>query len=106
MLSTFPTAEAAADVARVLVEERLAACVNVLPPIRSIYRWEGQVRDEPEVLAVIKTTADRFGELQDRLVELHPYEVPEIVALQATDANLAYVQWVTGETQTPAPSPG
>ncbi|HEX7699699.1 MAG TPA: divalent-cation tolerance protein CutA, partial [Kofleriaceae bacterium] len=73
VLSTFPSADVAADVAGTLVEERLAACVNIVPAVRSIYRWDGVIRDEAEVLAIIKTTAERVVAMRDRLVELHPY---------------------------------
>src|SRR5262249_40521623 len=78
VLSTFPDADTAARVARTLVDEQLAACVNLLPTVRSIYRWEGKVCDEAETLAVIKTTAERYAALAARIAELHPYQVPEV----------------------------
>ncbi len=100
VLSTFPDAAAAHAVAENLVSERLAACVNVLPGVESIYRWQGKVETSQEVLAVIKTTADRYPELEKRLRELHPYEVPEIVALPAAAVAESYLAWVTANTQT------
>ncbi len=94
VLSTLPSSDVAASIARTLVEERLCACVNVLPAIRSIYRWQGTVHDEPEVLALIKTTADRYDALAERLRALHPYEVPEILALDVAAGAASYLAWV------------
>jgi periplasmic divalent cation tolerance protein len=76
VFSTFPTEEKAAEIARTLVSEGHAACANLMPAVRSIYRWQGQICDERETLAVMKTTRERFEALRDRLVALHPYEVP------------------------------
>lgn len=96
-ISTAPDADTGARIAQVLVEERLAACVNVVPGVRSIYRWQGAIEDEQEVLLVIKTHAERVAALAERLRALHPYDVPELLALPV-DAGLApYLQWVTGE---------
>ena len=94
VLSTFPDADKAAQVARVLVEERLAACVNLVPTVRSIYRWQGQIQDDAESLAVIKTTAERYPDLAARLAELHPYDVPEILALALEDGHAKYLAWL------------
>ena len=99
VLSTFPDPVSAHAAAEKLVSERLAACVNVLPGVESIYRWQGNVETSQEVLAVIKTTADRYPELEKRLRELHPYEVPEIVALPAAAVAESYLAWVTANTQ-------
>ena len=99
VLVTAPSAEKAAELARQLVEERLAACGNVLPGIRSIYRWEGKVQDEPEALLVLKTHRDRFEALRDRVLALHPYQVPEVLALPVEAGNEQYLAWVTGETR-------
>ena len=96
--STFPSPEKAAEVARVLVGERLAACVNLVPAVRSIYRWEGELCDAAETLAVIKTTTERLAALQARLVELHPYDVPELIALPVAGGHAPYLAWVAGET--------
>jgi periplasmic divalent cation tolerance protein len=94
VLSTLPPGDVAAAIARTLVEERLAACVNLVPHVRSFYEWKGAVVDEPEQLAIIKTTADGFAALRARLVDLHPYEVPEVIALSAADGHLPYLGWV------------
>jgi periplasmic divalent cation tolerance protein len=94
---TAPDLEKATGIARALVEERLAACVNLLPGIRSVYRWEGSIEEDAEVLLVVKTRADRAGELVDRVVELHPYDVPEVVMLPAVGGSPAYLDWVREE---------
>jgi periplasmic divalent cation tolerance protein len=99
VLLTMPTAERAAELARTLVEERLAACGNVVPGLRSIYRWEGEVVDEPEVLLVVKTTRARFDALRDRVLALHPYQVPEVLALPVEAGSAAYLAWVGAETR-------
>lgn len=94
MLSTFPDPDKAAEVARALVDDRLAACVNLVPAVRSIYVWQGSVSDDTETLAVIKTTRDRYDALAARLRELHPYEVPEILAFEVAAGHAAYLGWV------------
>jgi periplasmic divalent cation tolerance protein len=94
VFSTFPTEDKAAEVARTLVSEGLCACANLVPPVRSIYRWQGQICDEREVLAVIKTTRERFDALRERLVALHPYEVPEVIALPVEAGHPPYLDWV------------
>ena len=102
--STCPDAAAAERIAATLVGERLAACVNVLPGLRSVYRWRGAVERADEVLLLIKTQPDRLQPLQDRLRELHPYELPELVAVE-TDVGLpAYLRWIADETR-PEPAP-
>ncbi len=101
VLSTFPDADTAARVARVLVEDRLAACVNVVPTVRSIYRWEGQVCDEAETLAVIKTTAERYAALAAKIAELHPYQVPEVIALPLADGHPPYLAWLAAQVARP-----
>ena len=97
VLSTFPSSEKAAEIARVLVDERLCACVNLVPAVRSIYRWQGAVHDDAEVLAIVKTTTERVQALRDRLIALHPYELPEVLVLPVTDGHTPYLAWVTGE---------
>lgn len=94
VLVTAPSADVAAAIARAVVEERLAACGNVLPGVRSIYRWEGKVQDEPEVLLLLKTQRKRFPELRDRILALHPYEVPEVLALPVEAGSDAYLDWI------------
>ena len=97
-LSTAPDGETAARIARALVEERLAACVNLVPAVRSIYRWQDRVEDEAEVLLVIKTRAERVAALAARLRALHPYELPELVALPVAAGLGSYLEWVAAET--------
>ncbi len=101
MFSTFPDADTAARIARALVEEQLAACVNVVPAVRSIYRWEGKVCDEAETLAVIKTTAERYAALAARITELHPYQVPEVIALPLADGHPPYLAWLAEQVARP-----
>jgi len=96
-LITAPDLETATRVARALVEERLVACVNLVPGLRSIYRWEGAVEEDAEVLLVVKTRADRTADLVDRVVELHPYDLPEVVMLPAVGGNPGYLDWVREE---------
>jgi periplasmic divalent cation tolerance protein len=97
-LSTFESADEAASVARTLVSEQLAACVNLLGPVRSIYSWEGKLCDSAETLAVIKTTRDRFDAMKTRLVELHSYKVAEVIALPVEDGHAPYLAWVAAQT--------
>ena len=95
VLVTAPTAEGAAEIARAVVEEKLAACGNVIPAIRSIYRWEGKVQDDAEALLVLKTERKRFRELCDRIVALHPYDVPEVLALPVEAGSDRYLDWLS-----------
>jgi len=85
--------------ARALVGERLAACVNVVPGVVSIYRWEGEVRRDEEVLLVLKTTVGRVEALRERVVALHPYEVPEVLALPVDQAHESYGAWVRSQVE-------
>ena len=94
VFSTFPSEDKAADIARTLVSEGLVACANLVPPVRSIYRWQGELCDERETLAIMKTTRERFDALRDRLVALHPYEVPEVIALPVEAGHAPYLDWV------------
>jgi len=99
VLVTAPSPEKAAEIARALVEERLAACGNVVPGLRSIYRWEGKVQDDAEALLVLKTTRGRFEALRDRVLALHPYEVPEVIALPVERGSDPYLAWIAAETR-------
>jgi periplasmic divalent cation tolerance protein len=98
VLCTFPNSEDAAGAAERLVSEGLVACVNLLRDVRSIYFWAGEIVNATEVLCLLKTRADRFDELAARLRELHPYEVPEIVAVKPSAVNEPYLNWVISET--------
>ncbi len=97
VLITAPDPETGRRLARALVEERLAACVNLVPGLRSIYRWEGAVEEEEESLLVVKTRADRLAMLTERVQALHPYDVPEVLALAVGGGSPAYLDWVRGE---------
>ncbi|QJE95459.1 divalent-cation tolerance protein CutA [Luteolibacter luteus] len=92
VLCTFPDLDQARQIGAALVERQVAACVNILPGAESIYRWEGKVERAGEVLSLIKTT--RYPELEAAIRELHPYEVPEIIALPLTTGLPAYLAWV------------
>lgn len=94
LVTTLPNADKAAEVARILVEEKLCACVNLVPAVRSIYRWQGAVSDETEALAILKTTRRRYDALAARLLSLHPYDVPELVALQPVGGHAPYFAWI------------
>lgn len=87
-------AEQADTLARALVESRLAACVNIVPGVESVYRWKGEVCREPECLLLIKTRAENFEPVRRRIRELHPYEVPEIVALPVAAGDGDYLAWL------------
>jgi periplasmic divalent cation tolerance protein len=95
VLCSCPDEAVAAQLARVLVEERLAACVSRLPGLRSTYAWEGALRDEPEVLLLIKAPQERYQALEMRIKTLHPYEVPEIIALPIVAGSASYLSWLT-----------
>ena len=99
VLCTFPDVEKARQTGTALVEAQLAACVNLLPGIESIYRWQGAVERAGEVLAIFKTTASAWSTFEQRLRELHPYDVPEIVALKPEQVAESYARWVMEETR-------
>jgi periplasmic divalent cation tolerance protein len=89
----------AVDLAKTLVEERLVACVNLVPGLRSIYWWQDKVEDEPEVLCIMKTRSNLFESLRDRVREMHSYEVEEIIALPIVAGNPPYLDWIRENTQ-------
>jgi periplasmic divalent cation tolerance protein len=99
VLTTIPTDVDAIAFGRALVDERLAACVNILPTMDSVYRWEGRVEHESERQVVVKTARERILALWERVRELHPYEVPEFVVLSIVDGNDAYLRWVGESTR-------
>jgi periplasmic divalent cation tolerance protein len=98
VLLTAPDPELAESLARALVEEGLAACVNVLPGVRSFYRWEGRFETAGELLLLVKTRADRAAKLAARVRELHPYELPEVLELPVAGGSPAYLEWVRKES--------
>ena len=91
---TFPDADMAAAVTKTLVGEKLIACGTILPGVRSIYEWEGKMEDASEVLVLFKTAGPAYAKLEKRLLKLHPYDMPEIVALEAGAASKGYAAWV------------
>ena len=94
VLTTTPSEEEARQIARALVGERLAACVNIIPKVESIYRWQDKVEEAEEYLMLIKTTESAFALLQEKLKELHSYELPECVALAMTAGSPSYLKWI------------
>mgnify|MGYP003587253856 CR=1 FL=1 len=98
-LCSCPDATSAEQLAGALVGERLAACINIVPGLRSVFRWQGSVQRESEVLLLIKTTRSRYPALQARLPQLHPYELPELLAVESVFGLPAYLQWVVESTR-------
>jgi periplasmic divalent cation tolerance protein len=97
VLITAPSADEGARLGRALVEERLAACVNIVPGLRSIYRWEGEMQDDAEALLIVKSSPALFEALEARVRELHPYEVPEVLAIPVAAGSAPYLRWLHGE---------
>ncbi len=95
VLFTAASGEEAARIGKTLVEENLAACVNVVPAVRSIFRWEGKLCDETEALGVVKTRKDRVEALTARVKALHTYKLPEVIALDVSGGSAEYLAWVT-----------
>ena len=91
--------DSAERIATALVAERLAACVNLLPGLRSVYRWQGKVEAAAEVLLLVKTSAEAYPALQERLRQLHPYELPELLAVEAASGLPEYLQWLAAESR-------
>jgi periplasmic divalent cation tolerance protein len=98
VMVTVGNGEEALSIARTLVEEKLAACVNMVPRIRSIYRWKGEICDEEEQLLIMKTRSELYPALQNRIRQIHSYEVPEIIAFPVTDGLSDYLNWVVDST--------
>jgi len=98
VLTTVPADDRGEAIARALVDERLAACVNLLGPMTSFYRWDGAVERGVERQLIIKTTHGRVAAIQARLVELHSYDLPEFVVLPVSDGGPAYLDWIRNET--------
>jgi periplasmic divalent cation tolerance protein len=101
VFTTLPDSEVAGKLARTLVEMRLAACVNILPSSQSIYRWHDDVHIDGEVPLIIKTTTELYPALETYLRQQHPYELPEIIALEVTRGLPEYLTWVVEATQSP-----
>lgn len=92
------TAGSAHTIVRQILDRRLAACVNITP-VRSLYSWEGSMCDDAEELLVIKTTTEKFHELSEFIVSIHPYELPEVIALPVADGYPPYLAWISGEVK-------
>ena len=99
VLTNMPDRESAMTLARALIERRVAACVNVLPGCTSVYRWKGAVEEAQELPLLIKTTAGRYAELEEAIRSLHPYELPEIIAVPVVRGLPDYLRWVAAETE-------
>jgi len=99
VMTTLPADADPAEFAQTIVEERLAACVNLLAPMESVYRWEGRIEHEPERQVVLKTSRDRVDALWERVRDLHPYDVPEFIVLPIVDGNDAYLRWIGESTR-------
>jgi len=95
---TMPDKDRATALARTLVDEGLAACVNIVPGVRSVYQWDGRVQEDEEVLCLVKTRPSVFERARDRILELHPYEVPEILAFAVDDGSADYLDWLKRST--------
>lgn len=102
VLMTAPDLEIARRLARELVGARLAACANLVPGLTSVYRWEGAVQEDAEVLLVVKTTVERLPAVAELVARLHPYEVPELIALEPSAVADSYLHWMVAESR-PAP---
>jgi periplasmic divalent cation tolerance protein len=94
VLTTAASEEEARKIARHLVERRLAACVNIVPEVTSIYRWQGKIEEAREWFLIIKTTAAAFGQVREAITELHSYDLPECICLPIEDGSLAYLEWI------------
>jgi periplasmic divalent cation tolerance protein len=97
VLTTCESEEEAARLARHLVDHRLAGCVNIIPGVRSIYRWKDQVEDSAEFVLVIKSRRDVFNKVREAIAQLHSYEIPEVIALPVVDGSDAYLRWLDRE---------
>ena len=99
VLSTVPNEQVGEQIAHALLKEQLAACVNIVPGLRSLYRWQGAVQDDRELLLIIKTRSEHYEALEQRIKALHPYEVCEVLAFDVAAGSRAYLDWVLGETE-------
>jgi periplasmic divalent cation tolerance protein len=99
VLTNVPDATIATTIARRLVELRVAACVNILPQVQSIYRWQGMIEEAGELSLLIKTTQARYAELEAAIKALHPYDVPEIIAMPIVQGMPTYLNWISAETK-------
>jgi len=99
VLSAFPASISVKDIAEILVNEKLAACINIIPEVQSVFRWKDKVDNAPENILIIKTTLSLYGILEKRIKELHPYELPEIIAVPIERGLTEYLNWVSENTK-------
>lgn len=104
VLVTLGDRDAGCILARRLVQERLVACGNVIPGLTSVYRWDGEIQEETEAMVMLKTTEDLVEAVRKRVLELHPYEVPEFLSLPVMEGHDPYLRWVAGEVKNPGQS--
>ena len=95
---TCPDEASAERIATALVEERLAACVNRIPGVESTYRWQGKIQHDKECLLLIKSVRERFEALRERILALHPYDLPEVIAVAITEGSTVYLEWIAAQT--------
>lgn len=98
-MTNMPDMPSAQALARMLVDARLAACVNILPAVHSVYRWQGAIEEAMEVTLLIKTTQRRYPQLQRAILASHPYDLPEVIAWPLSEGHLPYLHWVAAETE-------
>ena len=99
ILCTCPTSAIAEQLASLLIDQRLAACINIVPGLTSIYRWQGKVEKDTEVLLLIKTTQDRYAAVANAIQQHHPYELPEIIAVTVDEGSPDYLRWITSSME-------
>lgn len=102
VMSNLPDRASARSLARAIVDAKLAACVNILPGVESVYRWQGAVEQADEVTLLVKTTRRLYAQLQQAIIAAHPYDLPEVIALPVADGLPAYLHWVAAETASEA----
>ncbi|CAD6186060.1 unnamed protein product [Caenorhabditis auriculariae] len=100
VLVTVPSKDVALNISREVVKQKLVACVNILPSVTSVYEWEGKVEESEELLMMMKTSEERIPTLQEKVLALHPYDVPEFIVLPIEHASPAYGAWITAQTST------
>ena len=105
ILITAGSSEEAGKIARSLVEQKLAACVNLIDPIRSVYRWEGKVTEDGEALLIVKSSRELFDEVQRVVEQMHSYQVPELICLPIIDGSPNYLNWLTESLKSPGSEP-
>lgn len=99
IISTVPNEDVARDLSKILLEKRVAACVNIIPKVRSNYWWNGSIENSEEIILLIKTTEDKYDQLEDLIRKNHPYEIPEIIAFEIKKGFNKYLNWIKDETR-------